>query len=768
MEFDQYGFGQPITRREDVRFVTGRGGYLDDLATDAVRTVLIRSPYAHARINAIHRDAATAAPGVLAVLTGEDWLAEGLGPLPTRTPAKNSSGEPVPCPRRPALAVGRVRYVGDAVVMVVAEKLDEARNAAELVEIDYTPLPAVVSAHDALAEGAPKVWDLLPDNVCVTYSVGDAEAVAEAMARAAHVVSLEIDNQRVTAAPMETRGAIGTAQEGALHLVASSQNVHANRADLAKVFGVEPQTIRVTAPDIGGGFGAKNALYPEHALVLWAAKVTGRAVKWVADRSEGFVADTHGRDQQCSASLALDADGSFLALKVDAVGPIGPYLASVGPFTPTMGAARTQGGPYNIPALHYHARAAFTNTVPTEPYRGAGRPEASYLMERLVDVAARRMGIDPADLRRRNMLTPEMLPHTSATGLRIDSGNFPSVLDQALEMAEYDGFAERARETETGGKLRGIGIGAYLECTGGGPREYAQLAFASEGVTLAVGTHSAGMGHETVLTHLVAARLGIAMDRIRFVQGDSDATPFGGGHGGSRSLEVGGAAVSRAVEAVIERGKVLAAEKLEVAPVDLEFIKGGYRVVGADIGLSFADMLARLPDASALDVEETFDRETVSFPNGCQIAEVEVDPETGAVTLLDLVAIDDFGRIVNPLTAEGQVAGGVAQGIGQALLERIAYDEQGQLLSGSFIDYAMPLAVDLPGFTVAFDETCPAPSNPLGVKGSGEAGCCGAPAAVVNAVMHALRGYGIEHIDMPLTPCKIWQACAGTANEESK
>ena len=760
MEIGQYGFGQSIVRREDVRFVSGTGAYLDDLGIDAVRAVIVRSPYAHARIVSIDCQTANATPGVLGIFTGSDWIAEGLGPLPTRTPAKNSNGAPVPCPDRAALAVDRARFVGDAVAMVIAETLEAARDAAELIEIDYDPLPAVVSARDALADGAPLVWDHLPGNVCVEYSTGDAEAVAEAMRQAAHVVSLDIDNQRVTAAPMETRGAIGEFADEHFKLIASSQNVHANRNDLAKVFGVDQKMISVTAPDIGGGFGAKNALYPEYALVLWAAKKTGRSVKWVADRSEGFVSDTHGRDQQCIASLALDANGKFLALKVDAVGPIGPYLASVGPFTPTMGAARTQGGPYRIPALHYESKAAFTNTMPTEPYRGAGRPEASYLIERLVDVASTRIGIDPVELRLRNMLVPDALPHTTGTGLRIDSGNFPSLLRQALELVDYTGFESRARETEAKGKHRGIGIGAYLECTGGGPKEIANLSFGERGVSLTVGTHSAGMGHETVLPYLVATRLGISADSIQFVQGDSDATPFGGGHGGSRSLEVGGAAVSSSVEAVIERGKTLAADLMEVSSVDLDFSDGSYGVIGTDIKLTFSDLLARTSDVSVLNATEVFERETVSFPNGCQIAEVEVDPETGAVILRELVAVDDFGHILNPLTASGQVAGGVAQGVGQALLEHIVFDEEGQLLSGSFMDYAMPRADDLPTFKITFDETYPAPSNPLGVKGSGEAGCCGAPAAVVNAVMHALRPYGVEHIDMPLTPCKIWQACS--------
>jgi len=768
---ERYGVGQPIRRKEDQRFLTGAGQYIDDVSLrDMAHLFILRSPHAHARIASIDIHAAAAAPGVLAVLTGADWSGDDLGGIPTRTAAKNSDGSPVPTPERPGLVVDRARFVGDAVAMVVAQSLEAARDAAELIDVDYEPLAAVVTAGDALAADAPLVWDDIPGNLCVDFEVGDKAAVEAAIDAADHVVSLFVDNQRVTAAPIETRGAIAHYDHDADRLVLAfaSQNVHANRNQLAEqVFHIPADQLRTLAYDVGGGFGAKNPLYPEHALALWAARRVERPVKWISDRSEGFLSDAHGRDQQSQVSLALNAQGDFLALRVDSVGSVGPYLLSVGPFTCTGGSARTQGGPYDIPALHFHARAAFTNTAPTDPYRGAGRPEATYHIERVIDLAAAELGMDRVDLRRRNLIPGDALPYTTGAGSRIDCGDFEAVLDRTVELADWQGFESRALVSRSRGRRRGIGICSYLECSGGGPKEHAALRFSSDGrVTVAVGSHSTGMGHETVMAQIIAARLGLPLDAIDFLQGDTDATPIGGGHGGSRGLEMGGTAVVRVTDRVVEKATAIAAHLLEAATVDVEFDAGEFRVVGTDHSVAMEEVIRasfdaerRPDDIDTLDDALDYERTGITYPNGCHIAEVEVDPETGSVNLVNYSIVDDFGTILNPLTCAGQVMGGTAQGVGQALMEHIVYESDGgQLLSGSFMDYALPRAADLPDMGIEFFQAAPSSENPLGVKGAGEAGCCGALPAVVGAVVHALEEYGVRHVDMPLTPEKVWRA----------
>jgi carbon-monoxide dehydrogenase large subunit len=768
---EQYGVGQPIRRKEDQRFLTGAGKYIDDVSMPGMTHLFIlRSPYAHAHIDSVDTQAAAAAPGVLAVLTGADWVADGLGGIPTRTAAKNSDDSPVPTPERQGLVATHARFVGDAVAAVIAESAQAARDAAELIDVDYRPLAAVVSAEQALAPGAPLVWEDVPGNLCVRFEVGDAGAVDDAIASAAHVVSMFVDNQRVTAAPIETRGAIAHYDQARDRFVLAfaSQNVHANRNQLAEqVLHIPTDRLRALAYDVGGGFGAKNPLYPEHALVLWAARRTERPVKWINDRSESFLSDAHGRDQQSHVTLALNAQGDFLALRVDSVGSVGPYLLSVGPFTCTAGSARTQGGPYRIPALHFHARAAFTNTAPTDPYRGAGRPEASYHIERIIDVAASELGMDRVALRRRNLLASDELPYTTGAGSRIDCGDFEAILDRTIALADWQGFEARASEARARGRRRGIGICTYLECSGGGPKEHAALRFSSDGrVTVAVGSHSTGMSHETVMAQVLAARLGLPLDAIDFLQGDTDATPIGGGHGGSRGLEMGGSAVVRVADRVLEKATSIAAHLLEAAAVDVEFDAGRFRVAGTDHAVGMQEVIrasfdgSRRPDdIDALDDAVDYERSGITYPNGCHIAEVEVDPETGTVDLVNYSVVDDFGTIVNPLTCAGQVMGGTAQGVGQALMEKIVYeDDGGQLLSGTFMDYAVPRASDMPDMHIEFFQEAPSTENPLGAKGAGEAGCCGALPAVVGAVVHALEEYGVRHLDMPLTPEKLWRA----------
>ncbi|MDH3670855.1 MAG: xanthine dehydrogenase family protein molybdopterin-binding subunit [Gammaproteobacteria bacterium] len=771
---EKYGIGQPVRRKEDIRFLTGTGCYLDDIKLENMaHGMVVRSHHAHARIKKIDIGAAAHAPGVLAVFTGMDWEAEGLGDMPTRTRAKNSDGSPVPVPPRPALVKDRVRFVGDAVAFIVAETMEAARDAAELVDIDYDPLPAVTDAKKALESGAPLVWDDIPSNLCVDFEAGDQAEVNAAFARAERIVSVDLVNNRVTATPIEPRGAIGQydREQDKFTLVSNAQNVHSNRNQLAeKVFHLPPEKIRHVAYDVGGGFGVKNALYPEHALVLFAARRLKRPIKWLNDRSESFISDNHGRDQQSRVELALDADGHFLALRVDSVGNIGAYVASTGPFTPAGGTVRTQGGPYRIPAIYFRARVVFTHTAPTDPYRGAGRPEATYQIERAVDLAALELGMDPAELRRRNLIRRSELPYKTAVGLEIDSGDFERVFERTFELADWNGFPERAAAARARGRRRGIGVAMYLGLTGGVRQEYAGLTFEKDGgVMIAVGGESAGTGHETVLPQIVADRLGLPLERIRYRQADTDATPTSSGHGGSHGLELIGSAVRTAADKTADRAKLIASHLLEAAAADITLADGSFTIIGTNRSVSMADVIvasfeqASLPPGMepGLDTAVTYSDDRLSCPNGCHVAEVEVDPQTGVVRLVDYTVVNDFGTIINPMITDGQVMGGSAQGIGQALLEEVVYDQDsGQLLTGSLMDYFLLGADNLPNFRIEYYEGAPTARNPLGVKGAGEAACGGAPPAIVSAVVSALSEYGVRHIDMPLTPFRIWQALA--------
>lgn len=767
---EKYGAGQSVKRVEDVRFLTGSGQYLEDLSFDSmIYAVFVRSPHAHANIVSIDSSAASKMDGVLGVFTGRDLQAAGLGTVPTRTPAANSDGSDVPKPAWPSLATDRARYLGEAVAVVVAESEAKARDAAEHVQVEYVSLDAVVDATAALEPGAAVVWPEHPDNVCVEFENGDPAATAVAFDNASHVVKLEMNNNRVTPVPMENRGAIGIWNEGGKHqLYCTTQNVHANRNQLAEVmFDIEPDSLRLIAPDVGGGFGAKNSLYPEYAVVLFASRALKRPVRWTNSRSESFLVDSHGRDQRNTVELALDNDGHFLALRVEAVGNLGPYLMSTGPFTPTGGSARTQGGPYRIPTMHFHSRAAFSNAAPTDPYRGAGRPEASYQIDRIIDYAAQTLNMDPLELRRVNALNEGDMPWTMGSGAVVDSGDCREVLERTVKLADWDGFAARKRQSADNGKNRGIGIGLYLECSGGAPKEHAAISVDKDGmINLAVGSQSTGMGHETTLVQILSARLGVPMQRIRYFQADTDATPTGGGHGGSRGMELGGSAVSNSADVFIELARHYAAANFETAAADIEFGQGQLRVAGTDRSISMADLVVKAATDSGLaeqvgkplEAHEDYERDGITFPNGCQICEVEVDVETGDVRIDRFSVVDDFGVVINPMTAEGQVMGGVVQGIGQALLEEIRYDDSGQLISGSFMDYCLPRADDVSNLEVGFYFDQPTQKNPLGAKGSGEAGCCGALPAVVNAVVNALAEYGVDHIDMPLTADKVWRA----------
>jgi carbon-monoxide dehydrogenase large subunit len=777
------GFTKTSVRRvEDKRFITGAGTFIDDMNLPGqAYAAVLRSSHAHARIDGIDVSQARAAPGVLLIVTGKEWVAAGNNPIPTRSFVRTKrDGSPFNEPKRHCLAVDAVHHVGEAVALVVAETRAEAEAALELIEVDYAGLPAVSHQVPALAEGAPQLWPEAPGNLCLDFEAGNRAAVEEAFARADHVVTLDIVNNRVAVAPMEPRGALAAYDEASdsYTLWNASQAIHDNRGLIAVILGIPPAKLHHLAPDVGGGFGAKNCIYPEPPLMLYATRQLGRPVKWVGTRSEAFVADIHGRDQVSNVSLALAKDGTFLALKVDTVGNVGAWCGTMGPFTPTMGTARTQGGPYAFPALLYTARAVFTNTIQTDPYRGAGRPEATFHVERIVEHAARTLGFDRIELRRKNLISRAALPWTTPMGLSIDSGNFEGLMERTLELADFAGFPRRAAEARARGVRRGIAVSPYLECTGGPPKEEAKVTFRRDGrVTLAVGSHSTGMGHETSLAQILAGRLGLPIEAVSFRQGDTDATAIGGGHGGSRGMEVGGNAVLKAADEIVAKGRAIAAHLLNSRFEDIahavEQDAGSFRDVKTGQSLTFGEVAAAAADASrlpsgmsagALDTTAVFEREAITIPNGCHAAEVEVDPETGVVTVAGFWAVDDFGTVVNPMLADGQVMGGVVQGLGQALLEEAVYDpDSGQPLTGSLMDYCLPRADNVPSLVVEYDESAPTTRNPLGVKGAGEAGCCGAPPVIVNAVIDALAEYGVTHIDMPLTPMKVWRAINGTS-----
>ncbi len=761
--------GRPRRRVEDERFLTGRGRFVDDIAVPGeLFGAVVRSPLAHGRIRSIAVEAALAVPGAVAVLTAEDLAREGIGDLPCDVEVAGLP--PLWVPPRPALARGRVRHVGDPVAFAVATSREAAQDAAEAVAVDYEHLPAAIGAGAALGAGAPAVWDDAPGNLAFVYRRGDRAAVDAAFARAATMVEVVVENNRVVAAPLEPRGAIGRydAQSGVFDLVVSGQGVHEMRRQLAhSVFHLPESRLEVSAPDVGGGFGPKNVLYPEWVLVLAAARRLGRPVRWTSSRSEDFLSSAQGRDNRTRARLALDREGRFLALDIETAADMGAYLSALGPLVPTSAAASAAGGAYAIPAVALAVRGVYTNTVPVDAYRGAGKPESNYLVERLVDLAARRTGIAPLDLRRRNIVSH--FPHRTALGTEIEHGAFAACLDAAATAADAGGFAARRAEAAGRGRLRGLGFACYLETARGRPGECAGVTFEPDGtVSLRVGTQSNGQGHETSFAQVAADLLGLPVERFRLVQADTRRVPRGHGHGGARSLHQGGTALVKAIEAVLDQARILAGRLLQCDGDTLTFADGVFAAPagGRSVALDTVAEAARDPDLrpagtgleSLVDTQE----DRITCPNGCHAAEVEVDPETGIVTLARYVAVDDFGTLVNPLLTEGQVHGGLAQGIGQALHERTVYDGAGQLLSASFMDYRLPRAADLPGFDLV---SLPVASraNPLGIKGAGQAGAIAAPQTVMNALLDALAPLGIAHLDMPATPARVWHAIRAAA-----
>jgi aerobic carbon-monoxide dehydrogenase large subunit len=758
MQPTKFGFGQPVLRKEDDALLRGNGHYVGDYAPDGLlHATVLRSPHAHARFRVTDVAAARAMPGVRLVLTADD-IAD-LGALPC---AVEIPGAKVAVPPYPVLAREVARHVGDAIAFVVADTLERAKDAAEAIAIEWTPLPHVVDAAAALAPGAPTVWPDRPGNLCFEASVGDAAKTAQAFAAADRTVELTLVNQRLVANYLDTRAVIGECDpNGRITLTLSSQGGHAIRDVLCKeVLHIPAERMRVVTPDVGGGFGTKLFPYREYALAAVAAERLKRPVKWVAERTEHFLGDAQGRDNLTRAKLALDAKGHFLALEVDLIADMGAYLSVYAPFIPFLGAGMSPGV-YDIPACHVRVRGAFTNTIPVDAYRGAGRPEAAYVIERLVDTAARELATAPDALRRKNFIRPRAMPYRTATGKVYDSGEFAGHLARAQEMADFDGFSKRVRQSSKAGKLRGIGLATYIEACGNNGPETATVRLERDGtITVLIGSQSTGQGHHTAYAQVIADHLDVPPEQVRVVQGDTDLIASGMGTGGSSSIPCGGASIAGATKKLAANLKALAADALEASPSDLEIAEGAVRVVGTDRAMTFAD-LAASPKATPdlLTTADAFVPTEATYPNGTHLAEVEVDPATGTVDIVNYVVVDDFGVTLNPLMLAGQVHGGAVQGLGQALMERAVYDAgSGQLLTASLMDYALPRAGDVPAF--AFEtRNVRCATNVLGVKGAGEAGAIGSCPALMNAIVDALwRAYRIRHVDMPATAERVWQA----------
>ena len=770
--------GKSLPRREDERFLTGAGQYTDDVVMPGqTYAVFVRSPHAHARIGKIDTSRALKAPGVVAIFTGADLAEAKVGGLPCGWLIHSKDGSPMKEPPHPVLAQGKVRHVGDQVALIVAESLNQAKDAAELVEVDYEPLPAVVDP--ATADKAPAaVHDEVPNNVCYDWGHGDKAATDAAFAKAAHVTKMEFINNRLIPNAMEPRAAnaVYTRHDDSYTLYVASQNPHVERLLMsAFVLGLPESKVRVIAPDVGGGFGSKIFLYPEETALVWASKRVGRPIKWTAERSESFMTDAHGRDHVTRAEMAMDAQGGFLAMRVSTTANMGAYLSTFASSVPTILYATLLAGQYRTPAIYAEVKSVFTNTAPVDAYRGAGRPEATYVVERLVEQCAREMKIDPVEIRRRNFVT--QFPYATPVGLTYDTGDYGATLDKALVMADVAGYPARKAEAASRGKLRGLGYSCYIEACGIAPSNIAGALGARAGlfeagevrvhptgtVTIFTGSHSHGQGHETTFAQVVAGKLGIPMENVEIVHGDTGRVPFGMGTYGSRSLAVGGTAIIKAVDKIVAKGKKIAAHLLEAADTDIDFEGGEFKVKGTDKKIPFGQvaLTAYVPHNYPLDKLEPglnenafYDPTNFTYPAGSYVCEIEVDPETGRTRVVQFVAVDDFGNVVNPMIVEGQVHGGLAQGLGQAMLEGCAYDpESGQLLTGSYMDYTMPRADDLPKFTIGTNVT-PCTHNPLGVKGCGEAGAIGSPAAFINALTDAL---GVRDVPMPATPERVWR-----------
>ena len=760
MTMMKFGVGQPVRRVEDDRLVRGAGRYTSDLAPEgSLFAQFVRSPHAHARFKVGDREAAAATPGVKAIYLASDF--SNLGGLPCLAPTKNSDGGQTPLKPYPVMASDEADHVGDIVAMIVADSALAARDGAEALAIDWESLPAVADTRAALQRGAPEVFAGAPGNVAFDAHIGDKTKTDEAFAKAAHAVKIEIVNPRIVANYMEPRGAVGSFDpaSGRLALHLGSQGVHVLRDVLARVLKIPPTDLRVVTDDVGGGFGTRIFLYREYPLILEAARRLGQPVRWLADRSEHFVGDAQGRDNVTTAEMALDSEGRFLALRIDVVANLGAYLSQYAQFVPWLGVTMANG-PYKIDTLHARVRGVYTHTVPVDAYRGAGRPEAAYVLERLVDRCARELGLSQETIRLRNFVPAEAMPYNTQTKRTYDVGDFGAVLRRCVEKADAAGFEARANQSRSRGLIRGLGLASYVECTAMGAGEQTSLLLEKDGtLTLLIGTQSTGQGHETAYAQIIADEFDVPLDRIKVVQGDSDRIATGGGTGGSRSIPIGAVTTARASRMLAESLKDLAADRLEAASADLEIADGRFRIVGTDRSLSLEE-IAALPGATPerLQGAGSYTPEMATYPNGTHMCELEIDPQTGAARMVRYTVVDDFGFTLNPLLLEGQVHGGIAQGVGQALMERAVYDSHGQLLSASLMDYCLPRADNF--IPIEFEtRNVPSTTNPMGLKGAGEAGTIGSTPAVVNAVADALwRAYGVGDIDMPATPQAIFRA----------
>src|SRR3954454_7516978 len=764
----KYGVGQPVRRKEDDTLVRGHGKYTDDFSLPGQAFAwIVRSSHAHGVIKRIDTSAARSMPGVLGVWTGADLAAANYAPFTCGLPLKSRDGSPLLQTNRPALVTDKVRYVGDPVAFVVAETVAQARDAAEAVEVDIEPLPAVTDAAEAAKPGAPQLYDHIPNNVALDYHYGDSARIDAAFASAAHVTKLDMVNTRVAVVSMEPRVALGAydkkSERYTIHV--PTQGVSGNKATLARILNVPPDKVRLVTANVGGSFGMKNISYPEYTCILHAAKVLGRPVKWTDERSTSFLSDSHGRAQLIHGELALDADGKFLAVRLSGYGNLGAYITGVAPGPLSLNTGKNLASVYRTPLLSVDIKTVLTNMTLMGAYRGAGRPEANYFMERLIDAAADEMGIDRLSLRKRNFIKSSQMPFAASSGVTYDSGDFAGVFSKALELSDHSGFAKRKKQSRKQGKLRGIAVGSYLEVTAPPSGELGKISFEPDGsVKLTTGTLDYGQGHATPFAQVLSAQLGVPFEKITLEQNDSDLVRFGNGTGGSRSITATGAAIVESAALVIAKGKQAAAHLLEASEGDIEFAAGRFTIAGTDRSLGIMELAQRMREGkmpegapASLDVDHATKATPSTFPNGCHVAEVEIDPETGVVRIVRYTGVSDFGTIVNPMIVEGQLHGGVAQGIGQALMEQVSYDASGQPITGSFMDYALPRAEDIPSMAVG-DHPSPAKSNPLGTKGCGEAGCAGSLATVTNAVLDALSECGVTEIDMPLTPERIWRA----------
>jgi aerobic carbon-monoxide dehydrogenase large subunit len=765
----KYGVGQPVRRKEDDTLVRGKGKYTDDFDLPGQAYAwIVRSSHAHGIIRGIDISAAKAMPGVLGVWTGNDLAAANYGPYTCGLPLKSRDGTPLLQTNRTALMSDKVRYVGDPIAFVVAETLAQARDAGEAVVLDIDPLPAVTSAEEAAKPGAPQLYDHIPNNVALDYHYGDAAKVEAAFAGAVHVTKLDITNTRVAVVAMEPRAALASYDRASERytIQVPTQGVAGNRQNLAKnILKVPNEKVHLLTPNVGGSFGMKNINYPEYLCILHAAKALGRPVKWTDERSTSFLSDSHGRAGQIHGELALDAEGKFLAVKISGYGNLGAYITGVAPSPLSLNVGKNLASVYRTPLMSVDIKTVLTNTTLMGAYRGAGRPEANYYMERLIDRAADEMGINRLTLRKRNFIKPQQMPFAAASGVTYDSGDFQGVFNKALEISDHANFARRKKESRKQGKLRGIAVGSYLEVTAPPGVELGKIVFEADGaVRLITGTLDYGQGHATPFAQVLCAQLGVPFESVKLEQGDSDIVHAGNGTGGSRSITASGMAIVEASKLVIEKGKRAAAHLMEAAEGDIEFAGGRFTIAGTDRSIDIIELAKRMREGKmpegvpdTLDVDHTTEAVPSTFPNGCHVAEVEIDPETGIVKIVRYTGVNDFGTIVNPMLVAGQLHGGVAQGIGQVLMECVSYDESGQPITGSFMDYALPRAEDIPMMAVG-DHPVAAKSNPLGTKGCGEAGCAGSLSCLVNAVLDALAEYGITKIDMPLTPERVWRA----------